>query len=106
MHHRDYEQPLMIVWLCRSCHRREHIDIRNGRLDYPAERQSKSVEYTGVQVNLWMEAEDRELLRKAARLAGHNTSSYTRHVAIIQARKDLALSKGLTPRRPRAAHAR
>jgi len=23
-HHRDYDQPLVVVWLCRRCHRRMH----------------------------------------------------------------------------------
>ncbi len=23
-HHRDYDEPLEITWLCRSCHRQEH----------------------------------------------------------------------------------
>lgn len=28
MHHRDYDQPLQIDWLCRSCHLQEHDQIR------------------------------------------------------------------------------
>lgn len=26
-HHDDYHQPLKIVWLCHSCHKRLHLDI-------------------------------------------------------------------------------
>ena len=25
-HHRDYSKPLVITWLCHSCHRQEHCD--------------------------------------------------------------------------------
>lgn len=31
-HHRDYSKPLEVVWLCFTCHRREH-----GQLDYMEE---------------------------------------------------------------------
>ncbi len=31
-HHLDYEQPLMIVWLCEECHRKLHFNLKQGRM--------------------------------------------------------------------------
>jgi len=28
MHHPDYEQPLLVVWLCRKCHAEEHAKLK------------------------------------------------------------------------------
>lgn len=31
-HHQDYSQPLVVVWLCRSCHRRLHTSTLEGAI--------------------------------------------------------------------------
>ncbi|KKM01346.1 hypothetical protein LCGC14_1795390 [marine sediment metagenome] len=30
-HHKDYTQPLMIVWLCKACHHQVHIEMQDTR---------------------------------------------------------------------------
>jgi hypothetical protein len=35
-HHGDYEKPLDVEWLCRSCHKRLHFKLRSAGLNNPA----------------------------------------------------------------------
>ena len=30
MHHRDYSKPLLVTWLCRTCHLNLHEELRKG----------------------------------------------------------------------------
>lgn len=40
MHHPDYSQPLWVIWLCKTCHRRTHVNLkrqRQGKVAIPFE---------------------------------------------------------------------
>lgn len=32
-HHDDYFQPTVVMWLCRACHKRRHVELRRAGID-------------------------------------------------------------------------
>ncbi len=56
-HHPDYNQPALVIWLCPSCHRQEHIRI-DAMLDGPKNKPERK-----LRKNAGLSAEERAALR-------------------------------------------
>jgi uncharacterized protein (DUF1778 family) len=69
--------------------------MRNDVLDHPGK----------IQIGLWIEQDEREIIRRAAALAERKLSDYARRTILREARKELALAGEKIPaRRPAHAH--